>query len=1097
MDKNNIPELNIEKNIFGKWANFFIEKYKVAFLLIFMLGIMGLMSFSVLPRELQPEVVLPYGYVMTPYPGASPEEVESLVTDKIEEKLEGLDKVKLISSYSAFGASMVFVEFEVDKDKDEITSDITEVLAGIERSLPDDAESPLISNIRTNNQPIMVINLAGNYDKVKLKEYAENIKRELERNKEIGEVDIIGGLEREIIVEVSPEVLNHYGISLDMIGAAVRNSNVNFAGGDIVLDEKRYSIRTVGEFEEVEDIGNVIVKYVDNKPLLLKDIAEVKDSYKEITSYSRLGQGYKDGKITVNDTIAITVRKKDKGDIIGAANKAHKTLDAIRGTAYPEDLTVSKSGELSTYIEDQLGAAVNNSKSGLLIVIVVLFLFIGFREALVVSLAIPMSIFISLILMHKTGMTFNVISLFALILAIGMLVDNGIVIMENIDRLRDKGLSPKEAAKVGTNQIAPAVASATLTTIAAFVPLFFTSGMMGEFIKDIPRTVIFAIGSSFFVAVTITPSISSKLLKGKKMKELRPVAKILSIVTVFILSLYAFADTETGMFTNLSWAFSVIFSGLMFMKLFMAKKGETDHFIIRRYEKFLGWVITKLWRKLLVIFTAIIALLLSFSLVLTGKLKVNMFSATDQKFLYVEIELVKGSKVSETLEITKQVEKILEKQTEVESIVSNVGITGADSLDSFTVGSGGEQNKARITVNLTEEDKRDITSIEIADSIRDDVKGIKGAKITVDELREGPPSGKPINIKFKGNDLDELKVTVKEATEVLKSIEGVIEVTNSVQSVYPEVKVKIDGLKAANYGLNDMNIAIAMRNWINGYEITKYRKNQEEIDVVVRLKGKELESVKDLEKLYFTNMAGQQIRFDQIGEIVESVSTSSISHEDGDRIVSMSSNLEDGYNAVEVTRQVREKLEEKELPEDIEVIYSGDFQDVQETFANMMANALIAVFLVYIILVVQFNSLGQPFMIIFTLFLALIGVMPGLYITGNEFGFVAFVGVVALVGIVVNDAIVLVDYANYLRREGYEMKEALLITGKSRFMPVMATTITTVGGILPLTLKDEFFEPLGYTLIFGLSVATMLTLIVIPTMYSFGRKGVIVSEENN
>jgi len=1086
MEKNNknIPELSQKQNIFGKWAEFFIEKYKVAYLIIIMIMIAGVVSYLQLPRELQPEVVTPFGFVVTPYPGAAPEEVESLVTEKIESRLEGLENVDEIQSYSSFGMSTVFIMFDADMDTDIIVDEITDKLRNVESELPDEADDPIIQNIRTNNTPIMIINISGDYDKVTLKDFAENIQNEMEKLSEVGEVDIIGGLEREIKIEVDPEKLALYNISMNQLSSSIRNANVNFPGGTLLLDDKNYNIRTVGEFEDVEDIGNIVVTYIDEIPLFVKDIADVKDGYKDIESYSRIGAYKKEA----SDTISISIRKKENGDIIKASNAIHKKIEQIKGTAYPNDLNVTVNGELSTYIEDQIGTAINNSKAGLLIVIVVLFLFIGFKEALVVSLAIPMSIFTAFIFMDGTDMTFNFISLFALILAIGMLVDNGIVIMENIDRLREQGVDAKTAAKAATNQIAPAVASATLTTIAAFFPLFLVDGIMGEFIKDIPRTVIFAIGSSFLVAMSITPAISSKWLKGKKMKDMSLKTKVLSIIFVVVLSLWAFRDPDASglQFTKLSYIFAALFGYGVFNKLFIIPKMKNkDSLIINKYTRMLEWMISKSWRKILLIVTMVFLFIsIPIALIGSGTLKVNMFSSTDQNLAYVDINLKKGSKVEDTLKITKQVEKRLLEVPEIESFISNVGITGADTVDTFAVGGGGTPNEARITINLTEMKDRERTSIEITKELREIMKDIVGADILVTELQDGPPTDAPITIKLTGANLDNLKKVSTDILGILSEVDGVVDAEKSLKEASPEIKITIDKEKAANLGLDDMTVAFGIRNAVSGIDVTKYRKNQEEIDVVLTIKEEKLDSIEDFNKIYFTNRMGEQIRFDQIASITETKSLNSIVHLDGDRVVYVKSKLKDGYNAIETMNVFKESIKDYEVPDDVNISYGGEFQDIQESFTDMLKNMVIAAMLVYIILVVQFNSLVQPLIIIFAVPLSFIGVIPGLAITGNDFGFVAFVGVVALVGIVVNDAIVLVDYINYLRNQGMEIKEAIVKTGRTRFVPVFATTITTVGGILPLTLKDEFFEPMGFALIFGLLMATVLTLVVIPSMYS-------------
>lgn len=1087
LNHEDIPELSLPRNLFGKWSGFFVDRYRIVFLLVLAVLIVGITSYIDLPRELQPEVTLPYGMVTTIYTGAAPDEVESLVTNKIEAKLENLSDVKEMTSTSGFGYSSIFLEFDQGVDVDKKISEMREELSGIDSDLPEEAELPTVDSLKTNNAPIMVINLAGNTDLVTLTRIAEDIQDRLERENDVLEALVIGGVEREIRIEVDPQKLAAYRISMDGIKNAISGSNVNFPGGALVLDEKSYNLRTVGQLKDVTELENISISSDGGGTLFLKDVASVTDSFKDEISYSRMSTAV-DGEKTMNRSVALSVKKKESADIIRTSDLIHKILTEEKGTLYPDTVTLDVSGDTAEYVRDQLGAVINNSLSGLCLVLVVLFLFIGFGEAAVVSLVIPLAILITVWVMKLAGLTLNNITLFSLILAVGMLVDNGIVIMENIDRLRFHGIPAVDAAKVATNQIAPAVAASTLTTLAAFFPLMLTSGIMGAYIKPIPMTVIFALTASFIVAMTFTPAMCSIFLKKHRSEivvdhtSLKTKAtKILSVVIVAALAGYAF--TFEGDVTFLTFASMVFFGALMFYKQFRAKSNMEESRIVSYYgDKLYDIVRNKKQRRRVLAFF-ILAFFASMSLVPLGILKVEMFSNEDQDRLYVSIETPKGTPVEKTSGISEQVEALLLTYPEIDTFVANVGITGADSFEDFG-GGGSNPTKARLIVDLKPVDDRDRTSIDIAKEIREKVKTIIGAKITVDELQNGPPVAAPVEVRLQGKDMESLKLVAENYMDVLKTIPGTRDVSSSISEGSPELQIQVDKERASRLGLNDIQVALAIRNAVNGLKATTYRVNQDEIDVTIHLGDDVLTRKSDLEELYVYSPSGQGIQLGQIARIVEEKGYTAISHTDRTREIGVTAQVNDGFLGNELTKELQSRVAEAPVPAGVKIIYGGEAESIDDSFGEMFVNMAVAGILVYLILAVQFNSLSQPFIILCTVPLGMIGVMPGLVLTGNNFGFVAFIGVVALVGIAVNNGIILVDYINYLRKNGYEFYDAIRTTGRTRFIPVLATTITTAGGILPITLKQKFFSGLGYTLIFGLSVSTLLTLVLIPVLYA-------------
>lgn len=1082
------PERSEKLTFFGKWSKTFVERYRIVYLIVMMMVLLGVNSYMNMSREIQPEIILPYGYVFTQYPGAAPEEVERLVTEKIENRISDITDIKTISSNSSSGMSQIYIEYEQGVDVKEKNREVSERVNSIIAELPEEADTPVIENFETNNSPIVIINITGNYDFVALKNYGEKIVDRLEQEQSVKEAKLVGGLEREVTVYVDPLKLEQYGLAMDDIQNAVRSANMDIPSGNAVLDDRTFNIRTINSFNAVEDIGNVLISNREGMPLYIKDVARVSDGFKKAETFSRMSEKLGQPEAGTTPSISISVKKKANADIINTSKLVREVVETEKGELYPEDLSIQFSGDMAEMVDDSLGAVTGNALSGLVLVLVVLYLFIGLAESIIVATVIPLSILCTLWLMKMADLTINTITLFSMVLAVGMLVDNGIVIMENIDRLRHKGYNVKEAAVIGNNQVAAAVFASMLTTVAAFVPIMLTSGIMGAFIKSIPMTVIFALVSSFLVAITVTPALCTIVLKNdiSVKKIVTPKRQFLnhvfSVVVVFGLGAVAFM--EDGRFGLVSAVFGVVFALIMVAKIKLQHKRLEESAMIQGYGRILEGIVRDRKKRAVTLIAVFVTFFLSLSLLATGLLKVEMFGNENQDRLYVTISTPRGTPVERTDIIVAEVEQKLLSIKGIESFVANVGYQGADSFEDFGSSSASNPTYGKITLDLVKKDDRDITSMEIADDIRAKVKDIAGATISVEELASGPPTSKAIVIEVKGDSLDALKSVTQDFERSLKDVAGVENVGSSVSQGEAELKITIDRARIKRFGVNEAQVGLAVRNAVEGIKATSYKADDEDVDVVIRtFKDKEVKSVEDIRNIAVQSMSGQMVKVGDVADVTMEEGLRGISREDLTRRMYVQSDLLDGYNAVEVSNTFKEAMKDYVLPEGVTVNYAGEVEDVQETFTEMFVNMLVAVVLVFLILAVQFNSLSQPFIILFTVPMTIIGVLPGLLLTGNSFGFVAFIGVVALVGIAVNDAIVLVDYANYLRREGKELMDAVVETGKSRFIPVMATTITTAGGILPLSIQEEFFQPLGVALIFGLCTASVLTLVIIPVLY--------------
>ncbi len=1074
---------NERENFLGKITDFFIERYRVAYLFIATILIIGGFSYINLPREEMPEMVFPYVIINTSYIGAAPQEVENLITDEIEGELKALEDVEQVTSSSSNGISSIMIEFEIGIDIDEKKDEVNSIISEIKNDLPDDSNYPRVMSFESSDKPMMELNVIGDYDLITLKNIAENIQDEIKKVEGIDEVTVVGGRERVINIYIEPAKLAKYNISNNQIMSAISDFNVNSPGGSAQIDTIEYNIRTIGGLENIEEIKNLIVTTINGNPIFLKDIAEVKDTYEEVTSYSQTYDTNINTDKKVTSCVTLSITREQNGDIIGPSNSIKKLIKDEKGDLYPDDVIVSVINDEAVNVGDTLNDVVGNAISGLLVVIVVLFLFIGFRESLIVAFVIPMSLLASFGVMMKTGITFNSMSLVALIIALGMLVDNAIVIMENIDRIRDEGEEIYQASRIGAKQVVVAVFASTLTTMCAFYPLSTLPGIMGEFLATIPTVVIYAIGASFIMSVVVTPALCSRFLSKHKEKmkkdkgKVELIRKITSVVFVFALSLYAFSDDLK--FGLLSWIAAIIFSSAMGIKQFKSSNSQNKElWVITKYKSFLSSVLKSKIKRISIMILAFVVFIGSLLTIPAGILKVSLLPESDTTSLTIDIETPSGYVMNDTAEIVTQVEDRLFSYEEIESFVSKVGNTG-----SF-ISTNDSSNVAQISVELIESKYRDRSSMEIIDVLRGDLSNIAGAQIKVSQSEFGPQSGSPINVKLIGEDLELLNDVSEDLKNILEETEGTTEVERSVDGGTPELQIIIDKEKARLLGLTSNSIGNEIRSSFNGVSVSTINDGNDEIDLVLRTRDEEINTMMDFNKIYFTSANGSKVAFSQVAKIVEADGLGTIDHEDFETLISVQADVKNGYNTNDVLNNFKDKISNYKLPNGVQVSYGGDAKTMEESFTDMSIGLMIAILLVYIVLTVQFNSLTHPLVILVSVPLATIGAIGGLIITNNSFGMFAFMGVIALVGIAVNDAIVLVDFINYLRKKGYEIKDAIVESGKTRFQPVFATSITTIGGILPLALKEPEYAQMGFALIFGLVASTVLTLLVIPVVYS-------------
>lgn len=1064
-----IPELKAKQNLLGHIAEFSINRYRIAYLIILGIVLSGVLAYLAIPRESMPEVALPYANIVVIYPGASPEDVESLVTDKIESKLSGIEDIKEVKSRSYAGYSNVDIKFEFGVDTEIKKTEIINVINRID--FPTEVETPDVMFYSSSNESVLGINLYGEYSPYQLSKAAQDIQERLELVSGVEKVKIMGDVQREIHIYVDPLKLMNYGLSVSELQQSLTQSNFKLPVGDSNLNGTYYNLRVDESFESIEEIEKQVIRNRNGELLLLKDIAEITDSHEKSNQRSQIyikNANFKEGSVS---SIYLSVTRSSGADVLGVCNAVKNVLESGKGTLYPKNMNVYYWNDRSIDVESDLSNVVQNALSGLLIVVSVLFLFIGIRESVIVSLVIPLTLLTTITYLNARGMSMNGLTILALIVSLGLLVDNAIVIMENIDRLRIYGVDRVTAAKSATNQVAPAIFASTMTTIAAFVPLFGLPGDAGEFIKIIPETIIVALAVSLLVSLTITPTLCSRYLpKVKVLKKKTMGVKRAAVLLVAAASYYAFS--QNGMPSIMAIAASAIFGiGMCLRQFKFENKTFEESKLIQWYEGMIRQIVTSKKEKLKMIVAGFVLVVICIATIPLGLLKISFFPTDNVNAITVGIETPYGATLEETYQVTENVESILYTIPEITNFGSVIG--------------GRNPQFSNVNIELLDKTERDRHVTEIIDELRERFEEVPGATIYASPLDNNPGGGgRPFQLYIKGSNINELKGAGLEMIKVLKNIPGIINPTVNLQDGIPQLKADINKTKAIAMGLNPQQIAMEIRAYVNGINAGTYIEDQNEFDIVIKSSQQWIESMDEIYKIHFTAMDGTRVPVDAVANFKIEKGVAVILHKDYNRIAVVSADVDTEANLSQIMDQFMNEFDQSSLPSGVALEVGGEEAETNESFLGMLQGMVIAMILVFIILAVQFNSIIQPFIILLTLPMALIGVISGLLLTGNTFGFYAFMGLVALVGIVVNDAIVLVDYTNYLKKNGYAQIDAIVEAGKTRFIPVFATSITTIGGILPLAAKNAYYGQLGFGIVFGLMVATIMTLGYIPIFYS-------------
>ena len=1129
--------------LFSLWA---IRNSNTMYVFMAVLLFLGLSAYLTMPRENFPEITETNIYISTPYPGNTAEDIERFVTDPLEEAVKGVSNLVEITSTSQDDYSMVVLEFDedinVDLAKQKVKDEVDAVVSGEDWPTFNNAKlEPNVFDLNFVEEfPIVNVTLEGDYTLDALNDYAELLEERIERLDQIKEVDIRGTQEREVEVAVDIHKMMASKVSFGDVIQAIRNENSTVSAGSIIANGQRRNIRVIGEIQDPADLGEFVVKN-EGGAIYLKDISTIRFKDMDTTTYARdFGQS----------VVMLDVKKRGGKNLIQAAEAIQEIVDEARSTIIPQDIAVTISNDTSAITINQVNDLINNILFGVLLVVTVLTFFLGFRNALFVGFAIPMSMFISFFVLQSLGYTMNTMVLFALVMGLGMLVDNGIVVVENVYRLVEKeGMSRLEAAKKGVSEIAFPIIISTATTVAAFVPLGFWPGIMGQFMIYFPITLSVVLGSSLIVAIFFNSvlvsqfmDVEEKNLSRRKLIRLTLLLGGLGLLILFVGGAIRGLGSLLLFITILFWAYKYGIKDL-------ANRFRT-HFLVWleiRYERLLRYAMRGRTAYAFV-FGTVFMLILSFILVGISQPKVEFFPDNQPTQIIVYIEYPQGTDIAKTDQMTKSIEEVVIKTVNhpkymdegynfmVESLVSQVG-AGAGNPQTEGGSEAEMPHRGKITATMREfKFRRGLSSEDLRREVQQALSGIfAGVSISVEKDQAGPPLGYPINIEIVGDDYGQL-IEVGERMRnfiIDMNIPGIEELKVDVNRNKPGMQIAVDRQKAGELGVSAGQVGVQLRQSLFGEKAGVYKKDGEDYNINVRFQEDDRYSQSALFNQYITfrDMASGQIKSIPVAAVTSRKNTSgysAIKHRNLERVVTVYSAILPGYNAAEIVNQIKTQIEAFQIPADLRYRFTGEIEEQEENMAFLSSALLYALFLILVLLVLQFNSVSKPLIILFSIFMSFTGVFLGLVVFNMTFVIImTMMGIISLAGIVVNNSVVLLDYTQLLldrRRDKHgleydyhlersEIFDAIVNGGKARLRPVLLTAITTVLGLIPLAigLNINFFSlfamgdphiymggdnvifwgPLAWTVIFGLTFATFLTLVILPVAFYLSKRAAI------
>jgi len=1029
-----------------KLAEFSVKNSLLVNLISVFIIIIGIMSMFKIPLDMFPAVDFDVVTVTTLYPGAPAEDVEKFVTIPIEKELKGVSGIKELESSSDEGQSKIGITLDPKvSDKDEVVDEIRVAVDRV-RNLPEGVtEDPYVLELKSKERPVIEISVSGIYPEAVKRQYAQALEDKLLDVDGVASVRRVGWRDPEFWVEVDPEKLLEFYVSMDEIIAALKSRNITLPGGQLKTTDTEFSIRITGEFRTEEQIEDVIIRANDSGNWLkIRDVARVKEAFEDEVRIA---------KINKKPAIAMVVVKSESSDVVSLVKDIREAVKQFQ-LQLPAGMEITMTNDFSYYVKRRLGVLKNNGIIGFALVLANLFLFLNFVPALVTAIGIPIAIFITIIIMYMFGMSINLVSMLGLIIVLGMLVDDGIIVAENVYRYVESGLSPKEAAIKGTREVIAPVTVTILTTYAAFAPLLFMKDIMGKFIREVPIVVMIALAASLFEAFIILPS-----------------------------HLADFVGRHHKM-------------GKKNIKGYQPKQWYSK--LVGVYTKFLKWV---LGHRRLFVFGILVPLLVSTMLIWKFKVKFIFFPREGIEQFYVRAEADKGITLDNLNDLIVPVEDVVAQLPPeyMESFRTYLG--SIESERGFDSKAKRGTHLGQITVFLTPFQSRDKTSKEIADDIRDQLEDIEGfQKINISQRRGGPSVGKAIEIAVKGERFDILEEISVTLMDRLNTIDGVTDVDTSYEFGKKQLKVIVNEALMRKYYLTLGQIAQSVRTAFKGSIATTVKPLQaeEEIDVVVRFREEDRSQLSAFDKILIPNKFDKLVRLGSIAQVIEEDGIYTINHKDGKRVIHVSAEVdEDVITSVEVNEMMQEEF--SDIPADYlgyTVSFGGEFEEALESRKNLLTSFAIALCIIFIMLTTMFKSLVQPFIVMLAIPFGLIGVIIAFYLHGKPLSFFALMGIVGLTGIVVNDSIILVDFINRLQKQGKDKYHSIIEAGQIRLRPVIMTSITTIVGLIAVAYGigggDPFLKPLALAIIWGILFSTVLILIMIPCIYAMKRIDLVI-----
>jgi multidrug efflux pump subunit AcrB len=1110
-----LEKLTFNPELRKSWLNFFVSNFRVVILLIILLTVWGVYSYSQLPLESNPEVKIPYAVIVTSYPGASPADVEELVTKKVETSVAGIKDIKKITSSSANSLSAVTVEFDAKADLDASIRKLRDQTNSLKNNLPEDASDPLVKEISFDDQPIFSFSLTGPFDGFTLRSYAETIQTELEKISGVREVNISGGDVRELEIAYDPQKLTFYNILPDQANQIVKATNLVLPGGNFNGDKFSYPVKADARFYTAEKLGNTPLFHTDNGAIVyLKDVAEVKEKAIKKTVYSRFSAG---GQASQSD-INIDIIKKTGGNIVKTAEAAKDKVNSLLKTM-PKELTYDVTVDSSDLIKRDFKQLRHDFIFTIIIVFLLLFFIVGLKEAVVAGLAVPLVFFATFGIMLQNGITLNFLSMFSLILSLGLLVDDAIVVVSATKQYLKTGkFTPEEAVLLVLNDFKVVLTTTTLTTVWAFLPLLQSSGIMGEFIKSIPITVSVTLISSLIIALIINHPLAAVLERIRLTKKIFLVVALLlfglallmifqqsivgyliALATFVILTImvrwYARGGKKTMEKNYELKEAEWLDDELIKNKLKEQGEKQNGDFLNRLihgvlhldkvlplYEKYLRLILSNKKNRLTAMIIVLILFLSSISLPIIGIVPSEFFPASDFDYMYINFNAPVGTKLDETDKIAKQIEDRLFEYKEISNFSTLVGTPGTQ--DSIGAVSGNSSDKGQITVKLTPKEERKIKSYDLADEIRKDLSDIKTATIKIVTPEGGPPSGADFEARISGDDLQKLDAIARDLRPMLKSIKGVINDDISLKDSPADYTFTLDPARLELYNLNAAYVGSIIRMAISGTEVTTVLRDGKEIKVMATFAPDKIPNLAAIQNLQILNLRKQPVFLKDVARIELKPAVEKISRVDQQRTVLLSASVNKDNRPAAVVKEFQKKAAKNyQLPEGYTITYGGENEQNNESVISIIRAMVMAGILIISTLIIQFNSFKKAIIVLVTIPLALIGVFYGLAIFRLTLSFPGLIGIVALFGIVVKNAIILIDKINLNIKSKIPFHDAIVDAGKSRFEAIFITSICTIAGIIPVTLSNETWTALGGAIIFGLMLSSFFTLFMIPVLF--------------